>query len=58
MNFLGYRELAGPAAGGVVFYENPYRSADVAKAAEAEAVVTRLLEQVQDRSQFVEAIRN
>jgi hypothetical protein len=58
MNFLGYRELAGPAAGGVMFYENPYRSADVAKAAEAEAVVTRLLEQVQDRSQFVEAIRN
>ncbi len=46
----------GPSPGGV-YYENPNRDADLARADEAKATVVRLLGQVQDRSELVSAIR-
>ena len=57
MKLLGYREFAGPASRGAVFYENPNENDDEANAAEAKAVVVRLLQQTKDESELVEAIR-
>jgi hypothetical protein len=62
MNLLGYRSLTGATGRGFgaagVFYENPNRDSDQAKADEAKATVTRLLGQIQDQSELVTTIRS